>query len=130
MQTYECTISEDFTNGFDIAILSESFKNSSLGSIFKSLRRNGDTLVLKFTRSLITSEGTTRDNIVSNHNPSVLSSISSLMSNLTATTDPTTSDDINQGYNIGSFWINISTPQAFICCDDTATSAVWKAITS
>jgi len=48
--------------------------------------------------------------------------------NLSASSDPTTSNDSTQGYTVGSIWINTSTDSAFICMDATASNAVWKAI--
>lgn len=47
-----------------------------------------------------------------------------------ATTDPTTGDDANDGYAIGSIWINTSSDEAFICTDATAGAAVWKSLTA
>ncbi len=47
--------------------------------------------------------------------------------NLDATTDPTSGDDEDDGYSVGSTWINISSsPQeAFACVDATSGAAVW-----
>ena len=47
-----------------------------------------------------------------------------------ATTDPTTDNDTTSGSFIGQIWINTSTDEAFICLDDTDTSAVWYSMTS
>jgi len=48
--------------------------------------------------------------------------------NLTATTNPTTGDDSDDGYSVRSFWINTDTDTAFICNDATVGSAVWQEI--
>jgi hypothetical protein len=45
--------------------------------------------------------------------------------NFTATTDPTVNDDANDGYTVGSVWINTSTDAIFVCMDATASSADW-----
>jgi hypothetical protein len=41
------------------------------------------------------------------------------------TTDPTVNDDANDGYSIGSRWVNTTTDRVFTCCDATAAAAVW-----
>ncbi len=47
--------------------------------------------------------------------------------NLTATTDPTANDDSDDGYVVGSRWVNTaSSPmEAFECLDATVANAVW-----
>lgn len=45
--------------------------------------------------------------------------------------DPTTGDDVADGYSMGSIWINYSASprKAFICVDNSAGAAVWREIT-
>lgn len=50
--------------------------------------------------------------------------------NLTATTDPDNNDDVGDGYEPGSTWINNTSDKAFICVDATATLAIWSSTTS
>jgi hypothetical protein len=50
---------------------------------------------------------------------------SALTNRFDATTDPTVNDDITEGYDVGSSWINISTGIHFRCVDETAGAAVW-----
>lgn len=45
--------------------------------------------------------------------------------NYSALVDPTLNDDINDGYTIGSIWINQVTEAVFICADNTAGAANW-----
>lgn len=47
------------------------------------------------------------------------------LNNYVATTDPTTGDDLGDGYRVGSQWINQSTGFIFICIDPTTNNAVW-----
>ena len=51
--------------------------------------------------------------------------------NLTATTDPTVNDDSDDGYVVGSQWVNTaSSPlEAFVCLDATVGAAVWVTTT-
>lgn len=48
--------------------------------------------------------------------------------NLTATTDPSGSDDINSGYSRGSLWVDTTVPEIYICLDNTAAAAEWEVL--
>lgn len=43
--------------------------------------------------------------------------------------NPGTGDDAEDGYVTGSLWINDTTDDAYMCCDNTVGAAVWKKIT-
>ena len=43
-----------------------------------------------------------------------------------AVTAPSASNDTNQGYSVGSTWINTNTGTTYTCVDATSTAAVWK----
>ncbi|MCA9373637.1 MAG: hypothetical protein R3B71_03825 [Candidatus Gracilibacteria bacterium] len=45
-----------------------------------------------------------------------------------ATANPTVNDDINDGYDVGTFWINTATNLTFINVDSTAGAASWVAV--
>lgn len=47
-----------------------------------------------------------------------------------ATVDPAITDDFDSGYSVFSRWLNTSTPEAFICLDDTVGAAVWASTTA
>lgn len=47
-----------------------------------------------------------------------------------ADVDPTVDDDSLLGHRIGSRWINTTTPEEFICLDNTAGAAVWESTTA
>lgn len=57
-------------------------------------------------------------------------SISELISidNLKATTNPAANDDVNDGYVVGSKWINTASQVVFDCVDNTSGNAVWSKI--
>lgn len=48
-----------------------------------------------------------------------------LQNNLTATTNPTVTDDDTEWYSVLSVWINTSTNEIFKCLDNTTWAAVW-----
>lgn len=54
------------------------------------------------------------------------SSPSSLKTNLSATSDPTASNDGTQGYSVGSFWINTMDQGIFFCAFNGTGAAVWQ----
>jgi hypothetical protein len=49
--------------------------------------------------------------------------------NYIATSDPTVSDDANDGYDAGSIWLNTSTTEWYICSDASTGAAVWRELT-
>lgn len=46
-----------------------------------------------------------------------------------ATTAPTTGDDANDGYSVGSLWVDVTNDVVYICVDSTATAAIWQRYT-
>lgn len=50
-------------------------------------------------------------------------------SHRSASADPTVNDDSNDGYAVGSYWVNTTTDKAFICLDATVGAAVWELLT-
>lgn len=46
--------------------------------------------------------------------------------NLAAGAAPTANDDADDGYRVGSVWINLSSDTAYICVDSTVAAAVWS----
>lgn len=50
--------------------------------------------------------------------------------NLVAVSDPTAANDTNEGYRVGSIWINTATEDVFIATDVTSGAAVWANTTS
>lgn len=58
-----------------------------------------------------------------------LSNVENTKVNLNSTSNPSTTDDTNSGYSVGSVWANVSTDKAYMCLDATASGAVWKEIT-
>lgn len=51
-----------------------------------------------------------------------------LRRNLTATSDPSASNDQSQGYRVGSQWYNTVSRAMFLCKDATVGAAVWFAL--
>ena len=48
--------------------------------------------------------------------------------NYSATSAPTANDDSGDGYSIGSWWVNVTSDEAYLCVDATVGSAVWTKI--
>lgn len=51
------------------------------------------------------------------------------LNNYEATAAPGVGDDSDDGYSVGSVWINTTADDAYICCDATVGAAVWKKTT-
>jgi hypothetical protein len=49
--------------------------------------------------------------------------------NLSASAAPTASDDLEDGYEVGSTWLDVSNDRAYLCLDATTGNAVWIEIT-
>ena len=45
---------------------------------------------------------------------------------LDATSAPTAGDDSADGYSVGSFWIDVSANQAYLCVDASGSAAIWE----
>lgn len=50
------------------------------------------------------------------------------LANYAATAAPTTGDDADDGYGVGSFWHDTTNDVAYVCLDATAGAAVWYQI--
>lgn len=50
--------------------------------------------------------------------------------NLGASTNPGATNDANQGYTVGSIWVNTTAGTAWMCVDSTIGAAVWKQISN
>lgn len=57
------------------------------------------------------------------------SALTAKKSEFNATTNPGSSNDLNDGYSIGSRWININSDNEYVCLDASVGSAVWKLCT-
>jgi hypothetical protein len=51
-----------------------------------------------------------------------------LLSNYTATANPTTTDDDSKGYSVGSDWLNTSTGKFYKCLTNTTGAATWAVL--
>jgi hypothetical protein len=49
--------------------------------------------------------------------------------NYLAITNPTATDDLLSGYNVGSIWLNKVTNEVWCCTNDTTGAAVWQNLT-
>lgn len=53
---------------------------------------------------------------------------SDALNNFVATTDPTANDDSDDGYSVGSLWVNTTNDTAWICADASSGAAVWDRV--
>ncbi|GAJ16045.1 unnamed protein product, partial [marine sediment metagenome] len=58
-----------------------------------------------------------------------LGNVENLKVKLDATSAPTVNDDVNEGYSVGSQWIDVNSLRAYLCFDNEEGAAVWKEIT-
>jgi hypothetical protein len=56
--------------------------------------------------------------------------LTGILNNLAATTNPAVTDDSGDGYEIGSRWINTATDEEFVATDVTVGAAVWVSTTA
>jgi len=45
--------------------------------------------------------------------------------NFEATTAPANTNDVGEGYGVGSLWIDVTADLAYVCVDSTEDTAVW-----
>lgn len=50
------------------------------------------------------------------------------LNKLDATADPGTGDDVGDGYEVGSLWVNVTADRIWICQDPASGAAVWERI--
>jgi hypothetical protein len=51
-----------------------------------------------------------------------------IVDKLDATSAPGVTNDIDEGYTVGSLWLDVTADKAYICVDNTDGAAVWKEI--
>lgn len=57
------------------------------------------------------------------------SAVKTLKSQFNQAVDPTASNDITQGYKVGSRWVNTTLDKEFVCVDNSTGAAVWRTST-
>lgn len=122
---YNYSISEDFPNAkVNTSTLSTEIVASDIAEDLARIDTEGDDCDIWFDNALSGGDETTLDGIVAAHAGEPMHS-----ANLTATTNPGSTDDINKGYAVGSMWVNTSSKFEFVCVDNTAGAAVWLLLT-
>lgn len=113
-------ISDDIKNNFIAAAAPATTDDSTKGYIIGSLWVNNVT-----RKSYICVNAAT--------NAAVWHQIdvggTSVQNNFTSTTDPVANNGTNNGYDVGSLWVNTTTDKSFICLDSTVGASIWKVIT-
>ena len=113
--TSDPTVSDDSDSGYKVGSF---WVNTSSGEHFVCVDSTSGAAVWKSTAEGVTTETS--------------SSGSGLQpqSNRSATTDPGVGDDTADGYQVGSYWVNTSTGEQFVCVDDSSGAAVWTSTTA
>jgi hypothetical protein len=95
----------------------------SIGEINSS-----NNLITAIQNNWLTAKGTDGTPITQDNIDDIIEqqqATSTILNKFDATTAPGVGDDINDGYSVGSIWVNISTDEVYTCTDNTAGSAVW-----
>lgn len=118
--------STDFSNNINPGQLRRSIKlDNAITTTLKKININGDVVTIVFVSTPSGSELTALDNLISSYTyVPVLKTIT--QHNFNAIVDPTTINDVNEGFDIGSRWTNQTSGDSFICVDNTELLAVWK----
>ena len=101
--------------------------NGGLVPVFGALDVNNTTSVTGQLR--IENGGTEANNAAAARSNLELDPIASIKHTLSATSAPTVNDDTGDNYEPGSFWIDQSNSDAYICLDNSSGAAIWKKIT-
>lgn len=78
----------------------------------------------------VTNIATNAADIATNAADIVTLQASVVTNNLSATANPTIDDDSDDGYSVGSLWVNVTDDKAFIALDITVGAAIWKRLGS
>lgn len=118
----------DFNSGINLDRFKDDLIKIKLSGVIDTIDDKVTHLFISGDNDLNTISNKDKiDTVVKAHDGTPDADIS--LDNLAATTDPTTSDDINAGYSVGSRWINTVTNKAYLCVDSSAGAADWPEIT-
>lgn len=135
------TVSNDSTLGYSVGSI---WVNTTSSRVFVCLNSSGGAAVWKRVditdHTLLSNIGTNTHAQIDAHITNVsnphsvtksqvgLGNVPNLKVNLNATSAPTVSDDVNDGYSIGSVWIDTVENKVYFCTNSTASSAVWNTV--
>ena len=116
-----------FPDGLNLDRFKEDLISANLKGQVISIKDNVTNLLITGDQDLNNMDDINKINtVVADHDGTP--DPDSALNNLTATTDPTITDDINAGYSKASVWINTATETIFILVDSSSGSAVWRKI--
>jgi hypothetical protein len=131
MSSYFYSISTQTANGSVLEpLLLSQITSSAIVTTLIGLNVEGDLLTIRFASALSGGNITILNGVVAAHQGLPTYSTISTVSNLTATTNPTVTDDGTKFYDRGSVWLNQSTGDSYMMIRNTTGAAVWKNISS
>jgi hypothetical protein len=128
--SYIYSNSANFGNKFDTGIFINLIYGSTITTSLKTIVVSGNQITIVFNNTLSGPELTTLNNLVTNYNPANLTNLNIASVNLNGTGNPGPNNDYTQGYEIGTLWLNNTTNKYYICIGNTASSAIWKILTT
>ncbi len=118
-----------FPDGLNIDRFKEDLISANLKGQVISIKDNVTNLLITGDQDLSNMDDINKINtVVADHDGTP--DPDSALNNLTATTDPTITDDINAGYSVGSRWINTVTNKGFLLLDPSSGDADWEETTA
>ncbi len=119
---------DKFSSGVNLDRFKEDLIQADLTGVVESIDDSVTHLFINGDHALNnTVDIKTIDDVVKAHDGTP--DADSALNNLTATTDPTITDDINAGYSVGSKWINTVANKGFLLMDPALGAANWEETT-
>jgi len=130
MSSYFYSVSTQTATGSVLEpLLLSQIRSSAIVTTLLGLNVQGDLLTIRFSSALSGGEVAILTAVVAAHAPPVYGTISGV-DNLVATTNPTTTDDVNKFYDRGSVWLNQTSGDSYMMISGASGAALWRNISA